>query len=125
MAAFIALLEDPNLPVVQGGPDARKELKHWLLQENEDLQFYDNSAVLSQKIHNALGWRAKGPTHKVLDALIERLKVRARGNALFACAASSAWHAHLLRRRVPLLAAALSPLRRAPWRLPIEGRRAL
>ena len=73
MAAFIALLEDPNLPVVQGGPEARKELKHWLLQENDDLKFYDNSAVLSKKIHDALGWRAKGPTHKVLDALIERL----------------------------------------------------
>ena len=73
MAAFIALLEDPLLPPVEAGPDMRKELKHWLLGENEDLQFYDNSAVLSQKIHNALGWRAKGPTHKVLDALIERL----------------------------------------------------
>ena len=73
MAAFIALLEDPNLPVVQGGPDTRKELKHWLLEMDEGLQFYDNPAVLSRKIHDALGWRAKGPTHKVLDALIERL----------------------------------------------------
>ena len=73
MAAFLAQLENPLLPPVEAGPDVRKELKHWLLGENEGLQFYDNSAVLSQKIHNALGWRAKGPTHKVLDALIERL----------------------------------------------------
>ena len=51
MAAFIALLENPNLPVVQGGPEVRKELKHWLLEENDDLKFYDNTAVLSQKIH--------------------------------------------------------------------------
>ena len=73
MAAFIAQLENPNLPVVQGGPDVRKELKHWLLEENDDLKFYDNTAVLSQKIHDALGFRGRGPTHKVLDALIERL----------------------------------------------------
>ena len=44
MAAFLAQLENPLLPPVEAGPDVRKELKCWLLQENEDLKFYDNPA---------------------------------------------------------------------------------
>ena len=37
MAAFLAMLEgeDPTLPVLQAGPEVRKELKHWLLQTDE------------------------------------------------------------------------------------------
>ena len=69
MAAFLAMLEgeDPILPVVQAGPEVRTELKHWLLRTDETLKFYDNPAVLGRKIHDALGFRARGAPLKVLD----------------------------------------------------------
>ena len=75
MAAFLAMLEgeDPILPVLQAGPEVRKELKHWLLQTDETLKFYDNPTVLGRKIHDALGFRPRGAPLKVLDKLIERL----------------------------------------------------
>ena len=75
MGAFLAMLEgeDPILPVVQAGPEVRTELKHWLLRTDETLKFYDNPAVLGRKIHDALGFGAKGAPLKVLDKLIERL----------------------------------------------------
>ena len=68
-AAFLDYIGDPLAPLAVGA-GARKELKIWLLRHVPELRFYDNPAILQQKISNAL---AIGRSQRVVDGLIDML----------------------------------------------------